>query len=229
LVPVVFRLPREANARGPRRCPRGKYQFDARRDGAEFPVTCANQAAHGALDKVYRDTQLISARERDRRLSALSASRPLALVALDDPTVQKTVGLDGRTAMSKQCPTTILWAIGPIRARHRESEASPLLDDALVLARLPGSWRGLPRSPPRGPKPAWLDGESEKIARADEEAFELALQRGAGWPLGELGCWRWRGGLLDEPPAAAAEPYAWPDQGRVARGRRTVGRDRLPV
>jgi hypothetical protein len=112
---VVFRLHWEANPLRPRRYPRGRYRFDAPRDGAEFPVTYANHVVHGAFAEVYGDTQLISARERDRRLSAISATRPLALIALDDPTVQKTLGLDGRIAMSKQYATTMLWS----RALHR--------------------------------------------------------------------------------------------------------------
>jgi hypothetical protein len=112
---VVFRLHWEANPLRPRRYPRGKYRFDAPRNGAEYPVTYANRADHGAFAEVYGDTQLISARERDRRLSAISATRPLALIPLDEPTVQKTLGLDGRIAMSKQYSTTMSWS----RALHR--------------------------------------------------------------------------------------------------------------
>ena len=112
---LVFRLHWEANPLRPRRHPRGKYRFDAPRNGAEYSVTYANQADHGAFAEVYGDTQLISARERDRRLSAISATRPLALITLDDPTVQKMLGLDGRVAMSKQYSTTMLWS----RTLHR--------------------------------------------------------------------------------------------------------------
>lgn len=43
------------------------------------------------------------------------ATRPLRIIALDDPTVQKTLRLDGRIAMSKQYATTMLWS----RALHR--------------------------------------------------------------------------------------------------------------
>ena len=112
---VVFRLHWEANPLRPRRYPRGRYRFDAPRNGAEYPVTYANHANHGAFAEVYGDTQLISGRERDRRLSAINANRPLALIALDDPTVQKSLGLDGRIAMAKQYSTTMLWS----RALHR--------------------------------------------------------------------------------------------------------------
>ena len=123
---VVFRLHWEVNPLRPRRHPRGKYRFDAPRNGGEYPVTYASHADHGAFAEVYRDTQMISARERDRRLSAISATRPLALIPLDDPTVQKTLGLDGRIAMSKQYSTTMLWS----RALHRWFPAADGIRDA---------------------------------------------------------------------------------------------------
>lgn len=107
---VVFRLHWEPNPLRPTRYPRGRYRFDAPRNGTEYPVTYANHANHGAFAEVYGDTQLISSGERNRRLSAITATRPLALIALEDPTVQKTLGLDGRIAMSKQYPTTMLWS-----------------------------------------------------------------------------------------------------------------------
>jgi RES domain len=112
---VIFRLRWDTNPLRPKRHPRGRYRFDAPRNGAEYPVTYANFADHGAFAEVYGDTQLISEREVDRRLSALVATRPLRLIALDDPTVQKTLRLDGRIAMSKQYATTMLWS----RALHR--------------------------------------------------------------------------------------------------------------
>lgn len=112
---VVFPLHWEVNPLRPKRHPRGRFRFDAPRDGAEFPVTYGNIAEHGAFAEVYGDTQLISSLEAERRLSALIATRPLNVVALDDPTVQKTLGLDGRIAMSRQYATTMLWS----RALHR--------------------------------------------------------------------------------------------------------------
>jgi hypothetical protein len=48
----------------------------------------------------------------------------LALIALDDPTVQKTLGLDGRIAMSTQYPTTMLWS----RATRWRTGVEPVLD-----------------------------------------------------------------------------------------------------
>jgi RES domain len=112
---IAYRLHWEGNPLRPTRHPRGKFRFDAPRDGAEYAVTYANLAEHGAFAEVYGDTQLISELEATRRLSALVATRPLNLIALDDPTVQKTLRLDGRIAMSKQYETTMLWS----RALHR--------------------------------------------------------------------------------------------------------------
>jgi hypothetical protein len=112
---VAYRLHWEANTLRPKRHPRGKFRFDAPRDGAEYAVTYANLADHGAFAEVYGDTQLIGELETTRRLSVLVATRPLNLIALDDPTVQKTLKLDGRIAMSKQYETTMLWS----RALHR--------------------------------------------------------------------------------------------------------------
>ena len=39
-------------------------------------------------------------------------------------------------------------------------------------------------------------------------AFELARQCVAGWLIGELAYWRWRAGIEEEVPSAAASPYA---------------------
>ncbi len=112
---VVFRLHWEPNPLRPKRHPRGRYRFDAPRNGAEYPVTYGNIADHGACAEVYGDAQLVSEREVDRRLSALVATRPLRLLALDDPNVQKSLRLDGRIAISRQYATTMLWS----RALHR--------------------------------------------------------------------------------------------------------------
>ncbi|MGA2925946.1 MAG: RES domain-containing protein [Solirubrobacteraceae bacterium] len=112
---VVFRLHGRRTRSGPGATRAAGTASMPPENGAEYPVTYANRAIHGALAEVYGDTQLISARERNRRLGTITATRPIALIALDDPTVQKTLGLDGRIAMSKQYFTTTMWS----RALHR--------------------------------------------------------------------------------------------------------------
>ncbi len=108
---------------------------------------------------------------------------------------------------SKLPPALALTTIGLVRARRGEPERWAPLDEALALVQ---SSRELQRLAPIGAaraEAAWLEGEPEKSATETEAAYELALRRGAEWPLGELACWRWRAGLLDQPPPAAAEPY----------------------
>jgi DNA-binding CsgD family transcriptional regulator len=105
-------------------------------------------------------------------------------------------------------PALALTAIGLIAARRGDSERWAPLDEALALVESSGELGRLAPVAAARAEAAWLDGEPEKIAYATEEAFESALQHGAGWPLGELACWRWRARLLDDPPPAAAEPYA---------------------
>ena len=55
---------------------------------------------------------------------------------------------------------------------------------------------------------AWLEGDRRAVATATAAALPLALQRTAGWLIGELATWRRRAGLDGETPAEAADPYA---------------------
>ena len=49
---VAYRLHWDGNPLRPKRHPRGKFRFDAPRDGAEYPVTYANLVEHGACAEV---------------------------------------------------------------------------------------------------------------------------------------------------------------------------------
>jgi uncharacterized protein YbaR (Trm112 family) len=112
---MLWRLHREANPLRPGSHPTGKFRFDAPRNGAEYRVTYGSDDEYGPFGEVYGDTQLIGPSERTRRYSRIEAGRPLNLIPLDDATVQKTLKLDGRIAMSKQYGKTMLWS----RALHR--------------------------------------------------------------------------------------------------------------
>ncbi|HEX7301035.1 MAG TPA: AAA family ATPase [Solirubrobacteraceae bacterium] len=105
-------------------------------------------------------------------------------------------------------PALAYTTIGLVRARRGDPHQWPPLDDALALVEPAHELQRLAPVAAARAEAAWLEGAPHKIADATGSAFELALRRGAKWPVGELACWRWRAGLLDEPPAAAAEPYA---------------------
>jgi class 3 adenylate cyclase/tetratricopeptide (TPR) repeat protein len=110
-----------------------------------------------------------------------------------------------------------LVVLGLVQARRGDPAARSPLDDALALAEPTGE---LPRIAPVAAaraEAAWLAGDREGVDRATEDAFELALRRGAAWPIGELAYWRWRAGLDSEIPHGAAEPYAVQMSGDWAR------------
>jgi DNA-binding CsgD family transcriptional regulator len=102
-----------------------------------------------------------------------------------------------------------LVVLGLVRARRGDPDAHSPLDDALALAEPTGE---LPRIAPVAAaraEAAWLAGDREAVNRATGDALELALRRGAAWPIGELAYWRWRAGLDSQVPSGmAAEPYA---------------------
>jgi DNA-binding CsgD family transcriptional regulator/tetratricopeptide (TPR) repeat protein len=110
-------------------------------------------------------------------------------------------------------PSLALTAIGLIRARRGDPEQWPPLDEALALVEASGELGRLGPVAAARAEAAWLAGDPAKLARDTEDAFAFALKGAAPWPLGELACWRWRAGLLDEAPPGAAEPYA-----RLIRG-----------
>ena len=101
-----------------------------------------------------------------------------------------------------------LSALGLARARRGEPDVWPPLDEALALAQPSGELQRIGPIAAARAEAAWLEGDHEAVAHATEGALELAVRRRASWPIGELACWRWRAGTLDECPPGAVEPYA---------------------
>ncbi len=111
-----------------------------------------------------------------------------------------------------------LVVLGLVRARRGDPDADPLLAEASML---------VSRTPELGPlamvsaaaaEAAWLGGEPQKIEEVTKVAFARALQVGDRWAMGEIACWRWRGGIREETPPGAAEPYACQIRGDWSRG-----------
>jgi DNA-binding CsgD family transcriptional regulator len=121
-----------------------------------------------------------------------------------------------------QVPSTLPRAVALsvtalVRARRGDGDPWPLLDDALALAEPTGELQRTGPVAAARAEVAWLQGRPDMIGGATEMAFELALRRGARWPIGQLAFWRWRAGLLHECPPGAAEPYAAQIRGEWAR------------
>ncbi len=109
----AWRLHWEQDPSETRRYPTGRHRFDA--PTGEYAALYCNADRLAVFAEVYGDVRLLEEDQRERRLSHISSEESLRLVPLDDPGVQKRLGLDGRIGMSKQYPVTQRWA----QALHR--------------------------------------------------------------------------------------------------------------
>ncbi len=109
----AWRLHREENPLEPRRHEAGRYRFDA--PSGEYAALYCNADRLAVFAEVYGDVRVVEASEKERRLSRIFSQENLHFVPLDDPGVQKRLGLDGRIGMSKQYPVTQHWALSLYR------------------------------------------------------------------------------------------------------------------
>jgi len=104
-----WRLHWERDPLAARRYPAGRYRFDA--PSGEYATLYCNADRLAVFAEVYGDVRVMEASQQKRRLSHIVSRESLRLVPLEDPGVQKRLGLDGRIGMSKQYPTTQAWAL----------------------------------------------------------------------------------------------------------------------
>jgi class 3 adenylate cyclase/DNA-binding CsgD family transcriptional regulator/tetratricopeptide (TPR) repeat protein len=169
----------------------------------------------------YNEEGLAVSREQGFDLSHLYFLAFRARIQLDqghwEDAVESATLLLHKRYISTFPRTIALVVLGLVRARRGDPDAAEPLRDALELAEPTGE---LPRiAPVAGARAevAWLAGDQEAVVEATDGCFELALQLGAGWPIGELAYWRWRAGLTEEIPKEAAEPYALQIAGEWSR------------
>jgi DNA-binding CsgD family transcriptional regulator len=104
--------------------------------------------------------------------------------------------------------TIALTVLGQLRVRRGSVDAETVLSRAWRLAQdADDPPRLFPIAAARA-EAAWLAGAGNHIADLVGETFALAVRLGEPWAVGELGLWLWRAGVLRDPPAAAAQPYA---------------------
>jgi DNA-binding CsgD family transcriptional regulator len=95
-----------------------------------------------------------------------------------------------------------------IRARRRDPEVWPLLDEARGLAVAADELQWTARVAAARAEAHWLNGDSHLVAGEVWELFKLAVDLKDSWPIGELGWWLWRAGELEDPPDGAIRPFA---------------------
>jgi DNA-binding CsgD family transcriptional regulator len=113
---------------------------------------------------------------------------------------------DPRSAFLPRC--WAMLALGLLRARRGDPQASALLEEVHRLAEPAGPPLTIGAAAAARAELAWLTADHAGVGRVTDAALKLALDRRAPWEAGELACWRWRAGLRDELPAdVVAEPY----------------------
>jgi hypothetical protein len=111
-----------------------------------------------------------------------------------------------RMAAIHRIPALIVMA--HLRVRRGDPGAMELLEEARTLAAPTQELQRIgPLSVARA-EAAWLAGNREETIREAVVGYELALERGERWYLGELALLLSYAGALQEPPSQVAKPYA---------------------
>ena len=94
-----------------------------------------------------------------------------------------------------------------VRARRRDPEVWPLLDEAYELAVAAAELQWMAPVAAARAEAHWLRGDTHLIADEVQDVFEEAVALGSPWHIGELGWWLWRSGELDHQPEGAIRPF----------------------
>jgi DNA-binding CsgD family transcriptional regulator/tetratricopeptide (TPR) repeat protein len=103
--------------------------------------------------------------------------------------------------------------LGLVRARRGDPHVRPLLAEAAALAAGSGELQRIGPAAAALAEAAWLTGDVASIDGMTADALRLAVDRRAGWIVGQLVSWRRRAGI-DEPVPAVPEPFALELAGR---------------
>ncbi len=133
--------------------------------------------------------------------------------AVDEP-VSQVLGDPSASPLSR---ILALTARGLLRARRGDPQVWAPLDEALALADLTGELQRLGPVAAARAEAAWLEGNTEAVARETDAGLALALRGHASWSIGELACWRLRAGTEEAVQPEAAEPYALQMSGQWSR------------
>ena len=101
-----------------------------------------------------------------------------------------------------------LVALGLLRARRGDPDASGPLEEARELARGTGELQRIAPAAAATAEAAWLNRDNATVEQVTDAELALGLDRRVPWVVGELAYWRWRAGVRDQLPAEfVAEPY----------------------
>src|SRR5450755_4530662 len=99
-------------------------------------------------------------------------------------------------------------ALGLVRARRGDPEASDLLEDAHTVVAATGQLEWITLVAAARAEAAWLASDHATVKQVTDEGLELALECQEPWSIAELAYWRWLSRVRDElPEGNAVTPY----------------------
>ena len=110
-----------------------------------------------------------------------------------------------RTATITRIPA--LTVLGHLRIRRGDTDVTSPLDEARELAYVTKEVQRIGPVALAYADAAWLAGDTDRIVREVQPAYELALEGRDAWIAGELAVWLWRAGALTSPPTNVARPH----------------------
>ncbi len=149
-------------------------------------------------------------------LSYLKAARAVSALVKGDwdeaaEAANEVIGAPPKGVLRPQFRAMLTLAL--VRTRRGDPGSWALLDQAREIAHTVGELHIVAPLAAARSEAAWLEGRPGAIAEETEEAFELAVELAEPYALGELALWRWRAGMLEQPPAQVSAPRRWQIEG----------------
>ena len=114
-----------------------------------------------------------------------------ALVVIDDPTTPPLLKIPAQVVVAR------------IRTRRGEPGASTLLQQARDVAASSNELQWMAPVAAALAEAAWLTNRPSDIAALARPVYQLAVECGDAWTMGELALWMWRAGEITSSPGAA--------------------------
>jgi DNA-binding CsgD family transcriptional regulator len=152
------------------------------------------------------------------RLFSFAFKSRLQLDRGDWEGVADSAGVVLRDPRSAPVPRVVALSVaGLVRARRGDPEVWPLLDEAWALAEPSGELQRVEPAAAARAEAAWLEGRTDAVLEATDDALALALQRNAPWIVGELACWHRRAGVRETFELDLPDPWAAELEGDLRR------------
>lgn len=119
---------------------------------------------------------------------------------------------DARSALDEHAgasviPIPALIALAHLKVRRGDADAGQWLEQARALCEPTAELQRIGPLAAARAEHAWWQGDRVQVETTARIGYELALQRGDPWALGQLAYWLWRAGESDLPLGRMAEPH----------------------